>query len=313
MNKVVYKNLKRDFDELELIFKKHKIDSGKYEIISRPGIHEQGEYHLYIQNWNILIGAKNKNSMTDILKEYDIDDIYSAVKDFINIVVSDKGEQNRIYDEYIEWTSAQDKADSSSEFLKPEKLQDKDKYMIPFFIEGHDSGAAFWIQPVTILKDSDTEILMEDIEEADDEISIPTYFVDPLLYPIFVEFFDSALEINQRRVDYSDTDSETGKKIIHYVKGFEYFLTYNFYTYEQMESMLKKLEEYADSLQASTFDAIDEKTKKGIVELYSGKEADEIRIGFYMWVGIFYRNLADRIRRMMEDYPDTNIISIMGP
>ena len=112
-------------------------------------------------------------------------------------------------------------------------------YMIPFFIEGHDSGAAFWIQPVTILKDSDTEILMEDIEEADDEISIPTYFVDPLLYPIFVEFFDSALEINQRRVDYSDTDSETGEEIIHCVKGFEYYLTYNFYTYEQMESMLK--------------------------------------------------------------------------
>ncbi|MCR5544223.1 MAG: hypothetical protein K6F55_08735, partial [Eubacterium sp.] len=223
------------------------------------------------------------------------------------------GEQNRIYDEYIERTYTQDMDAASSEFLKSEKFQDKDKYTIPFFIEGHDSGASFWIQPVAILKDSGNEILIEDIEEDDDEISIPTCFVDPLLYPTFVDFFDSTLEINQRRVDYSATDSETGEEIIHYVKGFEYYLTYNFYTYEQMESMLKRLEEYADSLQNSTFDDIDEKTRKGIVKLYSGKVADEIRNGFYTWVGIFYRNFADRIRRMMEDYPDTNIISIMGP
>ena len=309
----IYKNLKKDFDELERLLKKHHIDPETYVIRSVSGEFDDRKATMYICNGQIVVVEKDKDSSQRTEREYEVDAKHKAFKDFINIVVSDKKKQKRILDEYQELDNCESKICESVYFSTLEEHDARKKYPVPFFIEGHDSGESFWIRPVRIKTDTDIGINVNDVEEFDDEISVPACFVDDVLYQTFIDFFDENMDINRKRVEYSEVDKETNEKIVKYAQGFEYYLTYNFFTYDQMSFLLDRLQKCGDLLEKGKWGIIDKDSREIIEASYELDCDEDTKASFYRWIGIFYKGLAERIRRMMVDNPETVIISVMGP
>ena len=98
--------------------------------------------------------------------------------------------------------------------------------MIPYWIEGHDSGGCFWIMPVKQRSED------EDWEKSDwgcyccydDEISIDDFIVEEFLYKQYLKkYFDKTIKYTCRE---RDTD-----EIL-----FDWW-GYNLYTYESVKKM----------------------------------------------------------------------------
>lgn len=179
----------------------------------------------------------------------------------------------------------------------------------PSFTEGHDTGAAYWIYPVTV-RDSD-RIEDEDLHVyANYEISIPERYFDPLLIDFFTEGIDPDLPINAHR--YSTDDCPEGLPIY----GFEWYLHPNFYTYEQMKRILFQIERLAKALEMGFSGDASERQKERL-RLTFAKAAEEkpdlTYEGAMKVTATFYRSLAERIRRMMDECREADIICLMGP
>lgn len=143
-------------------------------------------------------------------------------------------------------------------------------------VAGHDTGASVWIQPVQI--DCGEKILQENIHETGIEISLEQNFFCRLLRPLFIDAFDPELSQNKNRFTYAFSDE--GR----YLKGFaEECLEHNFFTYQQMEDILKKIGE------------IDQKK----IELQEFDPAELI-------------NFETHIRHIMESCSETGFISVMS-
>lgn len=106
-------------------------------------------------------------------------------------------------------------------------------------IEGHNSSSYFWIMPVKIkdiTKNTDDFNNVEEYREL--EISIEEEDIRAYLFPILLEFFDDNLEENKKR----------GVEYVQYINPeecstFEWYLTYNYYTFENIENMINKIKE----------------------------------------------------------------------
>lgn len=179
----------------------------------------------------------------------------------------------------------------------------------PSYAEGHDQGAAYWIYPVEV-RDSD-RIEYGDIHVySEHEISIPKKYFDPLLTDFFTNGIDPDLPINAHR--YSTDDCSDGLPIY----GFEWYLQPNFYTYQQIERILFHMNKLSCSLGRDIMRNSSERQKERL-RITFAKAAEgnsEMTYEDAMKVAAsFYRDLSDRIGRMMAECLETNIICVMGP
>ena len=317
MDIAVYKNIRKYFEKLEELFHKYHIAPDRYAVTFLPGINDYEKAELYVMNNYICISPVGANILSDDIMEYEPDNIMVAGIDFIKAVVSNERKQKKIIYEYMEWENFEERFCGPLALFTLEESKAKEKHVVPFFIEGHDFGASFWIFPVVVNKKESIGISDSDVEELHDRISIDEEWVNRLLYNIFSRFFDSSMQINRERINYHEIDRETGIENVEYVKGFDSCLAYNFYTYEQMGKILSEIDEYADCLSAGVFTKIDKKTFAGVEKLFAktDKSGDDEKIkhSYYMWIARFYKDLSERIRRMMKKHPETDVISIMGP
>ncbi len=125
-------------------------------------------------------------------------------------------------------------------------------------IEGHDPSSYFWIMPVKIKDINKNTDDVDNVEECRElEISIEEEDIRSYLFPLLLEFFNDELEENKKRnvdMNYYYIRPEVGS-------SFEWNLTYNYYTYEDIESLIQKIKYISELLETD----------------YNNPELDEIK------------------------------------
>ena len=183
-----------------------------------------------------------------------------------------------------------------------------DHYEEAFEIKkGHDSGAYYWIQPVSVNeKTGDEDQKVDEYEEA--EISIKNVFFEYFLLNIMKKYYDSNLIYNQQR----SIDS-----VIESNEVFEYCIVHNFYTYTCMKKMLKEYEDLIDLLETDDTELIKELYKKNFEGYYKAtvgqNYTDDVYSKDCKMVRDFLKHFILHIHTMMKNNPQTNLISVMGP
>lgn len=114
-------------------------------------------------------------------------------------------------------------------------------------VDGHDSSSYFWIMPVRVIDDSDTDGIDNAAEMRSAEISIEEGDVDQYLTPFLYRYFDDDLEANKQRIEGRWVDDD-GNERTAAVRGFEWYLTHNFYTFDSMQQILKDIAQTVDAL-----------------------------------------------------------------
>ena len=183
-------------------------------------------------------------------------------------------------------------------------------------VDGHDSSSYFWIMPVRIIDYEDTGALDSVAEMRSAEISIEEDDVAQYLTPFLYEYFDEELEANKQRKD---------------VSGFEWYLEHNYFTYEQMVSILKDI---VDTIEALASGKETEYTKKlkikrgtATYQLLYAKDLNAEEVAAYNanrptedntevdLVIDFYQRFLYRMEYMLKVGKEKgyNLISFMGP
>ena len=150
-------------------------------------------------------------------------------------------------------------------------------------IDGHDCSSYFWIMPARIIDYTDTNELDNVAEMRSVEISIEEDDVDQYLSYYFRKYFDSKLNANQKRVGYYFEDDD-GTEQITYITDFEWYLTYNFYTFDSIRRMITEI-------------------RRTVSTLDNNRLVD------------FYKRFIYRLEYMIQVGSENgyNLISIMGP
>lgn len=186
-------------------------------------------------------------------------------------------------------------------------------YSRPIVLSGHDSGDSFWIRPVEI-EDTEEQIYLNEVEELDDELSIPSEYVSGVVLEIFKRYLDMELSYNKRRIRF-DYDSN-GKG----VNSFGMDMVHNFYDAEHVERIASNLiavslyicdKHYAPNeldISEEVLSEIDE------FEAQMAKFPENEQYAKRWDYAEFLRDLADRIMGMISYGKDKEtIISIMAP
>ena len=189
-------------------------------------------------------------------------------------------------------------------------------------VDGHDSSSYFWIQPVRIIDFSDTNGTDNVAEMKMAEISIEEDDVAQYLTPFLDKYFDNELEANKKRI------GNTGDSN---VNGFEWYLTYNFYTYDAIKNMLKDIRGTIDVLSSGRKNEFTDKLKEkrgwATYELIFSKNLTAEQIKEYNdnrpkeddtkaeLIIDFYQRFIYRMEYMMKigEEKGYNLISFMGP
>ena len=185
--------------------------------------------------------------------------------------------------------------------------------------EGHNPSSYFWIMPVVLHKEFD--IFLDDVERVNDEISIEEDSIYSFLYYFYIRYFDDDLAINQERIMCFDKNVVDGH---HHLPGFDPNLEYNFYTYDTIKLMLDDILNTAKLLEVD----YDNESLKPVKEDFwlslmtedgsnDYKTEDEnhpqaIKRNIHVVID-FYRRFVDRMNKMLDRNPSTNIICIKGP
>ena len=111
-------------------------------------------------------------------------------------------------------------------------------------VDGHDSSSYFWIMPVRVIDYTDTNDFNNVAEMKQLEISIEMDDVDQYLTPFLHKYYDDELKANKRRID----SYWNGKEPVLYIKGFEWYLTHNFYTYDSIMNMIADIKDTIEAL-----------------------------------------------------------------
>ena len=189
--------------------------------------------------------------------------------------------------------------------------------------EWHNYGDSFWLMPVRV-KDISKNCAYSDNLDCmeDEEISISESSFEDFLYPVFKKHFDKDLSENRQR--WESYSSEERK----YVKGFEWYLTNNFYTYDSMDEVLKEIEETATILEKDYDAPRLNELRKGFgnlpdympgywqrKEMMSEDEADRMVRENKAYILGFYRRFVDSIRSMIKagEAAGYKLISVCGP
>jgi hypothetical protein len=183
-------------------------------------------------------------------------------------------------------------------------------------VDGHDSSSYFWIMPARVLDYEDSGALDSVAEMRSVEISIEEGDVDQYLTPFLYEYFDEEIDANKHRRD---------------VSGFEWYLEHNFFTYDQMEHILKDIADTVDALVSGKETEYTKKLKikRGIetyqllyaknftsddVEAYNAYRPTEDDTEVELVVD-FYQRFLYRMEYMMKVGKEKgyDLISFMGP
>lgn len=183
-------------------------------------------------------------------------------------------------------------------------------------VDGPDSSSYFWIMPVRIIDYEDTGALDSVAKMRSAEISIEEDDVAQYLTPFLYEYFDEELEANKQRKD---------------VSGFEWYLEHNYFTFEQMVSILKDI---VDTIEALASGKETEYTKKlklkrgtATYQLLYAKDLNAEEVAAYNanrptedntevdLVIDFYQRFLYRMEYMLKVGKEKgyNLISFMGP
>ena len=183
-------------------------------------------------------------------------------------------------------------------------------------VDGHDSSSYFWIMPVRIIDYENTGALDSVAEMRSTEISIEEDDVAQYLTPFLYEYFDEELEANKQRKD---------------VSGFEWYLEHNYFTFEQMVSVLKDIEDTVDALASGKETEYTKKLKlkrgTATYQLLFAKDLNAEEVAAYNanrptedntevdLVIDFYQRFLYRMEYMLKVGKEKgyNLISFMGP
>ena len=184
---------------------------------------------------------------------------------------------------------------------------------VPTVIQGHDSGAAFWIQPVKCHSDKNFD--WDTVEEcSEEEVSLDEGDVEGFLAFFFRKYFDDSLIYNRERMD------DYTRKPMDAI--FEWYLTHNFYTYDTMSNMLNEIEQYACLIEQEGIHCLPPALLKdwiGWFRFENDEKTDDdetikqIAAENIMLVADYYKRFVGFIRTMMKRKPDWPLISVMGP
>ncbi len=193
-------------------------------------------------------------------------------------------------------------------------------------VDGYDSSSYFWIQPVRVIDFSDTNGIDNIAEMESAEISIEEDDIDQYLTPFLYKHFDDELQTNKKRVDNcSDVEQPS------YVRGFEWYLTHNFYTYDAIDHMLEDIRDTIEALSSGRknefTDKLKEKRGSATYELVYVKNLTKEQIKEYNanrpkeddteveLIIDFYHRFIYRMEYMMRVGKENgyNLISFMGP
>ncbi len=114
-------------------------------------------------------------------------------------------------------------------------------------VDGHDCADYFWIMPVRPIDYSDTDSMDNVAEMRSIEISISEDDVYQYLKPFLFNYFDNDLEANKKRVE-NQWINDDGNEEASYRVGFEWNLTYNYYTYDSILGIIKDINDTMDAL-----------------------------------------------------------------
>lgn len=114
-------------------------------------------------------------------------------------------------------------------------------------VDGHNSSSYFWIMPVRVIDYSNTNEMDNVAEMRSAEISIEEDDIAQYLTPFLYEYYDDELEANKKRVEDYWIDDD-GNEQSTYVSGFEWYLTHNFFTFDQMVQILRDIADTVDAL-----------------------------------------------------------------
>ena len=197
-------------------------------------------------------------------------------------------------------------------------------------VDGHDSTSYFWIMPVRVIDDSNTN-LSENVAEMDSvEISIEEDDVYQFLTPFLYQYFDDELEANKRRVDDHWIDDD-GIEHATFVRGFEWYLTHNFYTFDSIHKILDDIRDTIDALLAGRESGytmkLREKRGWATYELLYARDLSDEQVKEYNanrpkedhtkaeLLVDFYQRFIYRMEYMMKIGAEKgyNLISFMGP
>ena len=183
-------------------------------------------------------------------------------------------------------------------------------------VDGHDSSSYFWIMPARIIDYDENGDIDSVAKMKSNEISIEEDDVSQYLTPFLYEYFDEEIEANKHRRD---------------VSGFEWYLEHNFFTFEQMEHILKDIADTIDALISGTETEYTKKLKikrgtatyqllyaKNLtsdeVEAYNANRPteDDTEVGLVI---DFYQRFLYRMEYMLKVGKEKgyDLISFMGP
>jgi hypothetical protein len=197
-------------------------------------------------------------------------------------------------------------------------------------VDGHDSSSYFWIMPVRVIDYSNTESLDNIAEMRSAEISIEEDDVAQYLTPFLYKYFDEELEANKKRVESYWIDDD-GNEQATPVEGFEWYLTYNFFTFDSVKKILEDIADTIDALSSGRKTEYTDKlkVKRGSAthQLLYAKDLTQEQIDTYnanrpkednTEVDLlidFYQRFSYRMEYMMRVGKEKgyDLISFMGP
>lgn len=142
-------------------------------------------------------------------------------------------------------------------------------------IDGHDSSSYFWIMPVRVIDYSDTDEIDNVAEFCSLEISIEESDVYNYLSYFLFKHFDNELKANKRRA-YQEWIDDNNELQIDYIEEFDWYLTYNFYTFDSIKNIINDIKDTIVSLESgdtndfiSSFKEIREKEKQRMINFYN--------------------------------------------
>ncbi len=197
-------------------------------------------------------------------------------------------------------------------------------------VDGHNGSSYFWIMPVRVIDYSNTNTTDNVARMRSAEISIEEDDVSQYLTPFLYEYYDDELEANKKRIDQYWIDDD-GNEQSTPVSGFEWYLTHNFFTFEQMVHILKDIAETVDALTSGRETEYTKKLKikrgTATYQLLYTKDLNEEEVAEYNanrpteddteveLVVDFYQRFLYRMEYMMKVGKEKgyNLISFMGP
>lgn len=182
-------------------------------------------------------------------------------------------------------------------------------------IEGHDPSSYFWFNPARVDGEEKDLIYDEDIFLLDEEFSIDEGNIECFLWYFFEKYYDVNLYCNKKYYDRVDGCANS--------KGFEWYLTDNFYKYDIVKRMLAEISEAADLLEKDFDNEKLKPIKKRFSIFYmvdyddpdyiAGDSTNEAIERHKECVIDFYRRFVKRLSNMMDNNPQVDLISICGP